>query len=45
MGSRPVPPYANNFMAKFIDPKLLEIAKPFIKDGIFPIKTSETFLG
>ena len=44
MGSRPVPPYANNFMAKFIDPKLLEIAKQFIKDGIFPIKLLKRFM-
>ena len=44
MGSRPVPPYANNFMAKLIDPRFLEIAKKFIKDGVFPIKFLKRFL-
>ena len=38
MGSRPVPPYANIFMARFIDPKLLEKAKLFVKNGLFPLK-------
>ena len=31
MGSGPVPPYANIFMAKYIDPKLLETAQQFIQ--------------
>ena len=44
MGSRPVPPYANIFMARFIDPKLLEKAKMFMKNGLYPIKFLKRFL-
>ena len=37
MGSRPVPSYANIFMAKKMNPKTLEIAKKYIKNGQIPI--------
>ena len=33
MGSPPVPDYANIFMGRKIDPKLLELAKMFSKEG------------
>ena len=43
MGSRPVPHYANNFMAKYIDPKLIELAKQYSKDGTCPITFLKRF--
>ena len=34
MGSRPTPPYANNYMGSKIDPRIREIAKQMSKDGL-----------
>ena len=44
MGSKPVPPYANIFMGKKIDPKILEIAAKFIKNGQVPMEYLKRFL-
>ena len=44
MGSRPIPPYANIFMAKKINVKLTEIAAKCQHDGIDPIKFLKGFL-
>jgi hypothetical protein len=44
MGLPPVPPYANMFMAKKIDPKFLEIAKRFSKNGQSPMEYLKRFL-
>ena len=43
MGSGPVPPYANIFIAKYVDPKLLEIAQQFMKDGMCPLSFLKSF--
>ena len=37
MGTRPAPSYANIFMAKKIDPKILEAASNF-GDGVYPVR-------
>ena len=44
MGSGPVPPNANIFVAKYIDPNLLEIAQQFLKDGMCPLSFLKRFL-
>ena len=44
MGSKPAPPYANNFMARKIDKKMLEIAEKYIEDGDIPLKFFKRFL-
>ena len=44
MGSRPVPPYANIFMARKIDTKILEIAEKYSKNGKIPISSIKRFL-
>ena len=44
MRSKPVPPYSNIFMGKKIDPKIIEIAAKFIKNGQVPIEYLKQFL-
>ena len=43
MGTRPAPSYANIFMARRIDPKLLEASSKF-GEGVFPIRFLKRFL-
>ena len=43
MGTRPAPSYANIFMARVIDPKILETAFSF-GDGVYPIRFLKRFL-
>ena len=43
MGTRPAPSYANIFMAKKIDPKILEAASNF-GDGVYPVRFLKRFL-
>ena len=44
IGSRPVPPYANIFMAKKCVSKFTEIAQQFMKDGVCPLIFLKRFL-
>ena len=43
MGSRPVPPYANIFLGKKIDPKILKIAEKYSKNCQIPITSLKRF--
>ena len=43
MGLPPVPPYANMFMGKKIDPKILEIAKRLSKNNQSPVEYLKLF--
>ena len=44
MGSKPIPPYANIFLARKIDNQILEIANKYSKNGENPIKFLKRFL-
>ena len=44
MGSKPAPAYANNFMAKKLDPKIQEILEKYTENGIIPLKFMKRFL-
>ena len=44
MGIKPAPPYANNFMARKTDPKLVEIAQKYNESGKITLKLFKRFL-
>ena len=44
MGSKPVPPYANTFVARKIDHNILKIAEKYSKDGKLPMEYLKRFL-
>ena len=44
MGSKPAPHYANNFMARRIDKKILEIAEKYIENKEMSLKLFKRFL-
>ena len=44
MGIKPAPPYANNFMARKIYPKIIEIAQNYNKNSQMTLKMFKRFL-
>ena len=44
MGSKPIPSYANNFMAKTIDPGIKKLAEKYNKDGQEALALLKRFL-
>ena len=44
MGSKPIPAYADNFMARTIDPKIIELSEIFNREGMKAMPLLKRFL-